>query len=98
MCQSLPGDHLDDLTLALTTGLNSTALYKYSIPLSVQLCSRYLRGFDLEFKDDSISKVERFINRTGGFRTLLLVGVSTAEAEPILPDWVSDSLYGPIRG
>lgn len=84
--------------LVLATGLNSTALYKYSIPFSVQLCSRYLRGFDLEFKDDAVSKVERFINRTGGPRTLLLVGVSTTDAEPVLPDWVSDNLYGPIRG
>lgn len=84
--------------LALATDLNSTALYKYSIPFSIQLCARYLRGFDLEFKDNSISKIESFINRTGGPRTLLLVGVSTSEAEPTLPDWVSDNLYGPIRG
>jgi hypothetical protein len=60
-------------SLVLATGLKSTALYKYSIPFSVQLCSRYLRGFDLELRQDPISKIEQFINRTGGPRTLLLV-------------------------
>jgi len=85
-------------SIALVTGLKSTALYKYSIPFSVQLCSRYLRGFDLEHRDTAVSKVNRFINQTGGPRTLLLVGVSTGEAEPTLPQWISNDFYGPITG
>lgn len=84
--------------LVLATGLNSTALYKYSIPFSVQLCSRYLRGFDLEHRDAAVSKVNRFINQTGGPRALLLVGVSMDETEPTLPQWVSNNLYGPVSG
>jgi hypothetical protein len=82
--------------VAKATGSRTTALYKFSVPFSVQLCARYLRGFDLEHRASALSKVDRFINKTGGPRALLLVGVSTGDAEPQLPQWVSDKLYGPI--
>lgn len=95
----IPSSHCVTLPTSVVeaTGIRTTALYKFSIPFSVQLCARYLRGFDLEHRTSAVSKVERFINQNGGPRTLLLVGVSTDDAEPRLPEWVNYDLYGPIR-
>ncbi len=77
-------------SMVLATGLKTTGLYKYSISFSLRLCTRYLRGFDLEFRDSALSRVQQFINQTGGPRYLPLVGVSTGHAEPVLPAWVSN--------
>jgi hypothetical protein len=83
--------------VALSTSDVTTGLYKYSLPFSVQLCGRYLRGLDLEYRDPAISKVEKFVNRSGGPRYLLLVGVSTGDGEAVLPDWLNENIYGPLQ-
>jgi hypothetical protein len=68
------------VNLALTVGTYRTSLYKYSLPLSVQLCGRYFRGLDLEFDQKIIKQAKGFIDRYGGPRILLLVGIApTAE-------------------
>lgn len=82
--------------IPLSTGIHTTGLYKYSVPFSTQLCGRYLRGLDLDYRDTAIAKVTQFVNQTGGPRHLLLVGVSTGDAEPVLPDWISTDFYGPL--
>ena len=83
--------------IALSTGIYTTGLYKYGVPFSVQLCGRYLRGLDIEYRESTVSKVSQFINRSGGPRHLLLAGVSTGDGDPTPPDWISDKYYEPLR-
>jgi len=86
------------LNLALAVNNFKTSLYKYSLPLSVQLCGRYLRGLDLEFDEKILRQAKGFIERRGGPRYLLLIGISNAEGEPVLPRGLNDNLYRPLRG
>jgi len=77
--------------------IKDTRLYKFSIPFSVQLCSRYLRGYDLELAQRPRRDVKEFIERRGYVRNLLLVGVSTGLEEPTLPMDIDDTVYEPNR-
>ncbi len=82
--------------LALSVGTFKTSLYKYSLPLSVQLCARYFRGLDLEFDSKVLGRVKSYIERAGGPRYLLLVGVSTGPSSPKLPEGIDTDAYGPL--
>ena len=44
---------------ALAFGAQDRALHRLCIPLSFQICCRYLRGFDLDWNDNTVSKVLR---------------------------------------
>jgi hypothetical protein len=83
------------LRAAVQQGQYSTHLHKFGVPLSYQLLGRYFRGFDLEMERAVIDAAKGNIAKHGGARTLLLVGVSTGEHEPELPE-VNDNLY--VRG
>lgn len=74
----------------------TTDLYKFSIPFSVQLCARYLRGYDLELDATSIKEIKGFSDRYG-YRYLLLVGVSVGDQEPELPTDINSNIYEPLR-
>lgn len=74
----------------------TTDLHKFGVPLSYQLVRRYFRGFDLELNPDIVAKVKGNALKHGGSRTLILVGVSTGTAEPILPE-INEDLYGPVK-
>lgn len=78
--------------IAVQQGQYSTHLHKFGVPLSYQLLGRYFRGFDLETERSVIEAAKGNIAKHGGARTLLLVGVSTGEQEPELPE-VNDNLY-----
>jgi hypothetical protein len=58
---------------------NTTSLYKFGIPLSVQLCSRYLRGFDLDFSKAALDAAKGYSSRFGPPAALLVAHVSTTE-------------------
>ena len=88
-CVSLPA------TTAFNQRRYTTELHKFGVPLSFQLVARYLRGFDLEL-DSTIVEAAKGNNGTdGGARTLILVGVSTGEADPALPEVNSDRYERP---
>jgi hypothetical protein len=82
-------------SVALQQGRYTTDLHKFGVPLSYQLIGRYFRGFDLEMKKDTVEAVKGNATRHGGSRELLLVGVSTGDAEPQLPR-VNDNRYTKI--
>jgi hypothetical protein len=80
-------------SIALARKTKDMRLYKFAIPFSVQLCSRYLRGYDLDLGEKPVKAVKGFIDRLGGPKNLLLVGVSTGDDEPSLPTGINDDLY-----
>lgn len=77
---------------ALQQGKYTTDLHKFGVPLSYQIVGRFFRGFDLETDAKVLDGVKRNINRNGGPRTLILVGVSTGSQDPNLPE-VDGSRY-----
>ncbi len=79
---------------ALHRGTYNTDLHKFGVPLSYQVIGRYFRGYDLEMDTKILDAVKGNVNRNGGARTLILVGVSTGAAEPVLPE-VNHNRYGP---
>lgn len=83
-------------SIALVGKMKNSRLYKFSIPFSVQLCSRYLRGYDLEYDPKAVSIVKGFADKYGGMRNLLLIGISTGEEEPSLPDGINQDLYARV--
>ena len=84
--------------LALALGKYDTSQYKFSIPFSVQLCSRYFRGLDLEFAASVLRRVKGHLSDSGGPRHLLIVSISTggdADSEPF--EELNDELYQPLH-
>lgn len=52
-------------------------LYNHGIPLSVLLCARFFRGFDLEFDSSIVQETKGFAEREfGGVSLLLVVAIS----------------------
>lgn len=83
------------ISTAIMQGKFTTALHKFGLPLSYQLIGRYFRGFDLEQDPKIVRAVKKNALKHGGPRTIILVGISTSGANPIMPE-VDDGLYGPI--
>ncbi len=82
------------INLALAVRNFRPSLYKYSLPLSYQICSRYFRGFDLEFGTDVLRRVKGFIEGSGDPRYLLVVGVSASPGVPEPRRLFNEELYG----
>jgi hypothetical protein len=72
--------------LALSRNQFTTGLHKFGVPLAHQLVARYFRGLDLEMDEETVNAVKGNITRHGGPRALILVGVSTGDGEPVLPE------------
>ena len=73
----------------------STSLYKYGIPLSSQICTRYIRGFDLHYEEDIVRAVRGYASNQGGVKFLLVVRVTTSQgisASDLTTD-INDTLY-----
>lgn len=85
------------LSTAVHVGTCSASLYKYGLPLSVQLACRFLRGFDLEFTKAPLAAASGFVTEgAGGVRYVLAIGVSIGgEGEPTPPAVNSDA-YGAL--
>ena len=79
--------------IALSRGKYDTDLHKFGVPLSHQVLGRYFRGFDLETNAKTLNAVKGNIGKHGGARTIVLVGISTGDEEPTLPE-VNSNVYG----
>ena len=86
-CVTLP------VNTAISIGKYNTSLYKFCMPFSIQLCTRYFRGYDLEMDTTIINNVKNNIQRHGGFRDLWLIGISTGDSEPTLPSEINTDFY-----
>ncbi|WP_422833104.1 hypothetical protein [Variovorax sp. HJSM1_2] len=71
---------------ALQQGKYTTDLHKFGVPLSYQIVNRFFRGFDLETDAKVLDRVKGNIDRNGGPRVLILVGISSGSQEPQLPE------------
>ena len=60
--------------LIIRTGKKDTTLYKFSLPLSHQLCFRYFYGLDLEFNPKAIHVATGF-SQSKGPKYLLVINV-----------------------
>ena len=85
------------LSTAVQVGKCSPSLYKYGVPLSVQLACRFLRGFDLEFAKAPRAATSGFAAEVAGaVQYVLAVGVSIGdEGEPTVPA-VNSNVYAPL--
>lgn len=86
-CVSVP------IGVALQCGKYNTDLHKFGVPLSYQLCARYFHGFDLETNTQTLAAVKGNVANHGGARVIVLVGISTGNDDPALPE-VNDDRYG----
>ena len=84
------------IEIATSRAKFTTDLHKFGVPPSYQLLGRYLRGFDLELNPSTVATAKGNALKYGGARTLILVGVSTGTAEPILPE-LNNNLYALIE-
>jgi hypothetical protein len=78
----------------------SPSLYKYAFPLSLQLCARFLRGFDLDYRASVVRRVKGFASApTDTPYFLLVVGVSTGfDKAPGNGPPVNTNIYEHVRG
>lgn len=85
------------LSTAVHVGRCTPSLYKYGLPLSVQLACRFLRAFDLDFGKEPLAATHGAAEVAGGVRYVLAVGVSLAdEGEPVPPE-VRANAYEVLR-
>ncbi len=61
----------------------TTGLYKVSLPLSYQLCYRYLYGLDLDYTPASVETAAGLRSERGNTKFLIMIAVSHGGAEPI---------------
>ena len=85
------------LSTAVHVGRCTPSLYKYGLPLSIQLACRFLRAIDLEFGTAPLAAAQGAAEVAGGVKYVLSVGVSLAdEGEPVLPE-VRANVYDVLR-
>ena len=77
------------LNIALGVGAVDTNLYQFGSPLSVQLVTRYLLGYDLDMRQETLEFVKNAEPDEGAPRYLIIIGVAADELTPILPDLTS---------
>lgn len=82
--------------VALSVGSYNTSLYKFCMPFSIQLCTRYFRGYDLEMNPKVISDIKGNSGKYGGFRNLWVIGISTSNDHPALPSGINTEIYESI--
>jgi hypothetical protein len=68
--------------LALKLQVKNRSLHKFALPLSYQICARFLRTQDLDFDPSAVDQVKRYVGDTfGGPRYLLVASVSSGGVE-----------------
>lgn len=75
----------------------NTSLYKFSLPLSWQLCFRYLNGFDLEFQVEAIKIAKGYIKKIGAPKYLLAISVAPIKIEHLEEPNFNREVYIPIE-
>ena len=70
--------------LALQIRKEDKSLYKYSFPLSHQICHRFLRGMDLERQDSVLTDVRGFADKNlGGVKYILLATIVMGQDQQV---------------
>ncbi len=84
--------------LALELGVKTTGLYKASLPLSHQLCYRFLMGLDLDYHQTARDVARGLRADRGLARHLILVSVSMGGSEgSVDSDFeINRELYSPL--
>jgi hypothetical protein len=68
--------------LAIVLGEKNTSLYKVSVPLSYQLCFRYMYGLDLDYRNLSVETAQGYRTDKGQVRYLMLMSIAHGGADP----------------
>lgn len=68
--------------LALSLDVKTTGLYKVSLPLSYQICYRYLFGLDLDYSVTAMETAAGIKTAKGNSRFLICIAVSHGGSEP----------------
>lgn len=68
--------------LALTLDIKTTGLYKVALPLSYQICYRYLYGLDLDYNTAALETATGIKSVKGNPRYLVFLAVSHGGSEP----------------
>lgn len=68
--------------LSITLGEKNTSLYKVSVPLSYQLCYRYMYGLDLDYNSFSVETAQGYRTDKGRVRYVMLMSIAHGGAEP----------------
>ena len=71
-------------------------LYKFSSPLSYQLCFRYFRGRDLEFSKEAIQTAQGFMQKWGIPKCLITISIAYGRAEIDREFEINREMYLPI--
>ncbi len=69
------------LNTALALKSKTTSLHKFAIPLSLQLCGRFLRGLDLHYDDDVINAVIGYAQNNFGAPPTYVVTIGVANGD-----------------
>jgi hypothetical protein len=64
------------ISTALALGTKDITLYRWAVPVSHQLCFRYVHGLDLEFSREAINTAKGFADKEGMPSYLLVLHVS----------------------
>lgn len=79
--------------LALSLDVKTTGLYKVSLPLSYQICYRYLFGLDLDYSTAAMETAEGIKTVKGNSRFLICLAVAHGGSEPDINFEFNKSMY-----
>ncbi|MBN1495171.1 MAG: hypothetical protein JXA07_00280 [Spirochaetes bacterium] len=79
--------------LMMSIDNKTTGLYKISLPLSYQLCYRYLYGLDLDHSVASLETAAGLRPDRGIMKYLIMISISHGGAEPLTSFDYNDKLY-----
>jgi hypothetical protein len=79
--------------LAFILGIKTTGLYKVSVPVSYQICYRYLYGLDLDFNKQALEAAAGINTARGNPKFLILVSVAHGGSEPLNAYTIDKSMY-----
>jgi hypothetical protein len=70
--------------LAVSLDIKTTGLYKVSVPLSYQICYRYLYGLDLDYSTAAMETAAGIKTVKGNSRFLVCISVAHGGLEPVM--------------
>ncbi len=87
------------MNIAIGSGLKNRKLYRFSHPLSHQILTRYFRGLDLDFQQESLNIAKGYNREIGAPQFLLVISVVSDQGSDDnlnqIPDWrrYNDNLF-----
>jgi hypothetical protein len=79
--------------LAFMLGVKTTGMYKVSVPLSYQICYRYLYGLDLDFNKQALETAAGTNTARGNPKFLICISVTHGGAEPLNAYSIDKGVY-----